>query len=561
MASIADLLLAQGQQAAATRERLGQIAGQTWSNIGQTIGQIPQQIQQQKTAALQQQLLGQQATIGGTQISDLKALDAAFSKPGGRDEILNRLPGHLRGTVSKQFSDADESAAKLQEAQLKAEDATSEYVNNLAEGIKFHGYDPNATQLALSHAKSTFRSNPSLLQQVGQLEQQIQGNPTPEAIKAIVDPIMAAHDAKEKGVILPATPRGGAPAQLVRPSGAVLATGSQAPAEPPTAEQVAGIASGVLPGQMPTMPQAQQMVGLTHPQPAAQPKNYRVKGVGDVPLEFLPGRTSAEPGHFFLNQAGGTRKELFPGKDFTDIPSAAAVNIDLNKLTGAALDQNAQKYLETGQLPPGMGMGPQRTEIMNRAAELDPKAALARNQAVFKADSANLTNLQKTEGTLSAFENTAGKNLDQFLSVASKVPDTGVPWLNQPIRAVNRSGLGSADQAAFDAARNVALREISRVTNDPKLSGALTDSARQEVLGLSPANATFAQIKRVAQVLKQDMANVHSGLNEQITQVKQGIGSNPNAPAQPQQAQAPKAPAGWKYVPKAGGGWTAVEDK
>lgn len=200
--------------------------------------------------------------------------------------------------------------------------------------------------------------------------------------------------------------------------------------------------------------------------------------------------------------------------------------------SGDALEMAAKRYLATGELP-SMGMGQAgaaaRVAVMNRAALIDPAASLAANKATFKADSANLQKLQTTEGTLSAFEKTAGKNLDQFLSLADKIPDTGVPWLNTPIRAVNTSGLGGSDQAAFNAARDVALREIARVTNDPKLSGSLTDSARAEVAGLSPANATFAQIKAVAKVLKQDMANVHAGINEQINTVKSGLQGHPGA--------------------------------
>jgi hypothetical protein len=207
-------------------------------------------------------------------------------------------------------------------------------------------------------------------------------------------------------------------------------------------------------------------------------------------------------------------------------PASMTVNPALVP-SGDALNMAAQKYLATGELP-SMGMGQAgaaaRIAVMNAAAKIDPKASLAMNQATFKADQANLTNLQKTEGTLSSFEKTAGKNLDQFLSLADKIPDTGVPWLNQPIRTVNAKLLGDQDQAAFNAARDVALREIARVTNDPKLSGVLSDSARHEVSSLNPADATFAQIQSVAKVLKQDMANVHSSLNEQIANVKTGIG-------------------------------------
>ncbi len=210
-------------------------------------------------------------------------------------------------------------------------------------------------------------------------------------------------------------------------------------------------------------------------------------------------------------------------------PSAASVQITAGALSGPALDQATQKYLDTGQLPPGYGAAgvSRQTAVMNNAALVDPTAGLARNAAKFKADQANLVNLQRTEGTLSAFETTAGKNLDQFLTLAKDIPDTGVPWLNTPVRQLTQQVVGRANMAAINAARDVALREIARVTSDPKLSGALTDAARQEVSSLSPQNATLPQIRAVANVLKQDMANVHAGLNAQIQQVRQGIGSKP----------------------------------
>lgn len=203
--------------------------------------------------------------------------------------------------------------------------------------------------------------------------------------------------------------------------------------------------------------------------------------------------------------------------------------------SAGALDMAAQRYLATGELPP-MGMGSAgaaaRVAIMNRAATMDPTASLAANKATYKADAANLTKLQTTEGTLSAFEKTAGKNLQQFLTLADQIPDTGVPWLNTPVRLLTQQMVGGTNMAAITAARDVALREIARVTNDPKLSGALTDSARAEVAGLLPANATLPQIKAVAKVLMQDMANVHQGLNAQIATVKSGLSGHPGAPAE-----------------------------
>lgn len=247
----------------------------------------------------------------------------------------------------------------------------------------------------------------------------------------------------------------------------------------------------------------------------------------------------------YLNQADvAANKPIEPARLKKIPPASMTVNPALIP-SGDALEMAAKRYLATGELP-SMGMGEAgaaaRVAVMNRAALIDPQASLAANKATYGADTKNLANLQKTEGTLSAFEKTAGKNLDQFLSLADKIPDSGVPWLNKPLRAVNTSGLGSADQAAFNAARDVALREIARVTNDPKLSGVLSDAARHEVSSLSPDSATFAQIQAVAKVLKKDMANVHAGINEQIDTVKSGLQGHPGAPP-------PVAPVVWERGP------------
>jgi hypothetical protein len=91
--------------------------------------------------------------------------------------------------------------------------------------------------------------------------------------------------------------------------------------------------------------------------------------------------------------------------------------------------------------------------------------------------------------------------------------------------------VGSDNMAAATAARDVALREIARVTNDPNLSGVLSDSARQEVSALSPQNATLAQIKAVAKVLRQDMANVHGSLTDQIGDIQKRIAAPPGGAA------------------------------
>lgn len=195
-------------------------------------------------------------------------------------------------------------------------------------------------------------------------------------------------------------------------------------------------------------------------------------------------------------------------------------------LTPDALDMAAQQFASTGQMPNVGRGGAVRSQIINAAAQKYPKVDLATNSAAYKANEASLRNVTGTLDTLSAFENTGLKNLKQFTDLAAKLPDTGSPWLNTPVRLVNEKMLGSPDQAAALAAGQVALREIARVTNDPKLSGSLTDSARSEVMGLVPKNATIPQIKRVAIILQQDMANVHGSLQDQKNAIQQRLGNS-----------------------------------
>lgn len=226
--------------------------------------------------------------------------------------------------------------------------------------------------------------------------------------------------------------------------------------------------------------------------------------------------------------------------------TAAKQASDVTQLTPEGLDAAAMMFAKTGQLPAlGMGDKGTRKTIINRAAALMPGLDIASAKADYGANAASEKNVTQTLDTLTAFETTAGKNLDQFLTLAAKVPDTGVPWINSPIRRLNANVVGSANQAAFNAARDVALREIARVTNDPKLSGVLSDSARHEVAGLSPDNATFAQITAVAKTLKQDMANVHSSLEDQRQAIRDRIkAAGPQTPSTKQQKPIPGVQGG-----------------
>lgn len=245
-----------------------------------------------------------------------------------------------------------------------------------------------------------------------------------------------------------------------------------------------------------------------------------------------------------------------PGKGPSDyqiamkkIVPAFNFNLQSGLLNDQAKDMAAENYFQTGQLPSGARSPAIISAIINRAAELHPGGNLAGNKAAFEANKASYENVTKTLDTLSAFETAGLKNLKQFTDLADKLPDTGIPWANTPVRVLNKNLVGDQWMPAVEAARTVALREIARVTNDPKLSGVLSDSARQEVTGLSPENATLPQIKHVVEILKQDMANVHQGLAQQ----KQDIGKRLGMGAQPSPSGQETAPAGTDFFSQFGG--------
>lgn len=191
-----------------------------------------------------------------------------------------------------------------------------------------------------------------------------------------------------------------------------------------------------------------------------------------------------------------------------------------------AFDQAAEKYYQTGNLPPvGRGAaGPAlQKAIMNRTGELHSGASLAEGSAEYKANADSLKKLQGNLDSVSAFESTALKNLQLFRTQAQKVIDTGIPLLNAPLRSAAKM-LGSQDQAGFETSLQVANNEIAKVTSSPGLSGVLSDSARKEVENYNPKNATIGQAMHVADILEQDMANRHKSYQDQINDIKGRMG-------------------------------------
>ena len=68
-----------------------------------------------------------------------------------------------------------------------------------------------------------------------------------------------------------------------------------------------------------------------------------------------------------------------------------------------------------------------------------------------------------------------------------------MPWANIPIRLLSDKMVGSEYLPAVNIARQVATREISRVTSDPELKGHLTEGAREAAEQMISGEITIAQ--------------------------------------------------------------------
>jgi hypothetical protein len=189
----------------------------------------------------------------------------------------------------------------------------------------------------------------------------------------------------------------------------------------------------------------------------------------------------------------------------------------------------ASNYLRTRTMPAlGMGSAPLRAEILKEAARQAKVSGVdsISSAAEYKASSQSLANLTKQNDLVIGFEKTAGKNLDMMMSLGQTLQDSGSPLLNQPIRTASLM-MGGSDQAAFNAARQVAANEIAKVTALAN-SGVITESQRHEYDAILRGDATIAQMLATVKTLRQDMANRLTSNTENIARVKAGIGAGKN---------------------------------
>lgn len=246
-------------------------------------------------------------------------------------------------------------------------------------------------------------------------------------------------------------------------------------------------------------------------------QDWLKKHPGKGPADFMAYKATLVPAYNFNlanNTGGGNAAPADIAKKFG--------------MTQTAFDQAAEKYATTGQLP-AVGRGPNgialQRAIMNRTGELHGGESLAANSAEFKANSASLNKLQTNLDNVTAFENTALKNLDQVALTGSKIPDLSARFANVPVRMISSQMIGTPEMAQFKTALLTAQNEAAKVLTSANANGVLSDSARHEAQEVLDGNLPFPAMMASINQLKTDFGNRHQSYAEQVSDIQKRLGN------------------------------------
>ncbi len=214
-------------------------------------------------------------------------------------------------------------------------------------------------------------------------------------------------------------------------------------------------------------------------------------------------------------------------------------------MTPNGLYQAALNYIANGQYPT-TGRGSDPVAVAQRAAVTSKVGAIAAAsgmdepalRAFYKANGASLSAQQKMQDSVQGFIATADKNAALLDDSLKKIPDTGSPLFNKPLRSFQKDVLGNTDLSQFGTYLQSVQNEYARIISQPNLAGQLTDSARKEAETLLDPKSTVPQMLASLQALKNEGNNRLMSVGEQIQRIQQRIqagpqGNNPSGSTTP----------------------------
>jgi hypothetical protein len=194
----------------------------------------------------------------------------------------------------------------------------------------------------------------------------------------------------------------------------------------------------------------------------------------------------------------------------------------------------AQQMLAGGQMPT-LGMGKAAAQarqlILKKVAQLAGAEGLTGNDLAvqvghYKANLANVQNLEKQAGTIEQNEQTALANGKQFIDRSSELSaQTRFPVINSVTQSYLRH-TGDPTIAAMDSAWTTFTTEYAKVVaGSPSGAGTLSDSARHEAMETMRGNYSVQQKEAAFKQMQADMANRMAAIRNQIAKGYKSLGS------------------------------------
>lgn len=266
----------------------------------------------------------------------------------------------------------------------------------------------------------------------------------------------------------------------------------------------------------------------------------------DAPIAMGPPRTTRESpeDRQLINIVDPSKKTGFRtikrsdwnGEQLYERPSQGM--IVANELQGDALDIAAERYRQTGTLPPGLSRSPQATmKIIERAAARaaalgdDTQAAVLRQQ-FNKAGQGALLQLTKQQQMVGNFEKTAMNSLKIAQDLSNKVDRLGVPVIDRWIQLGKKKVTGDPDVAAFHAANETFITEYAKIMSGSMGNTPTSDATRQHARELLEPAMTKEQYDAVVSTLQQEMQGRIASFPAQIADLSgqlSGTGAMPGA--------------------------------
>ncbi len=243
------------------------------------------------------------------------------------------------------------------------------------------------------------------------------------------------------------------------------------------------------------------------------------------------------PAQIQVNAAATSALEHLPGWATDD---SRPVGPDANKIdptvrmTPNGLYQAALNYISNGQYPP-TGRGNDASAQAVRAAISSKVGAIAAAsgmdepalRAFYKSNAASLTQEQKMFDAAQANINTADRNVSELNKYLDKLPDTGSPLFNKPLRSFAKSVEGDPNMGPIATYLASVQNEYGKIINSSNGGTALTDSARHEAQALIDHNATVAQMIGSIKALGTEGDNRLLSVGDQIQRIQQRMKSPP----------------------------------